>query len=133
MSDTRQKSKADTATLTVQGRLGKDVEVRHTKGGKRIASTSIAIGQRKRNAAGSWEDDATMWFKLTSFGSDLDQFEKGDKVIATGRLRMEIWENRDQEKVTSYEVLVDSAELVSKPKPPAETDLPNTAGDEYPE
>lgn len=133
MSQVKEKSKADFATVTIQGRLGKDVESRTTTGGKRIASTSIAIGQRKKNGAGHWEDGDTMWFRLIAFGSDLDSFEKGDKVSVTGRLTMQIWENRDKEKVTTYEVLVNSASLVSKPKPASETDLPNKAEDEYPE
>jgi Single-stranded DNA-binding protein len=66
-----------------------------------------------------------MWFRLVAFGSDLDPFEKGDKVLVNGRLSMNKWENRDGEIVTTYEIMVDGAALVSKPKPKAETDLPN--------
>lgn len=119
--------------MAVQGRVGRDLKVHTTTKGKRIVRTAIAIGQRKRNqTSGHWEDDVTMWLEAVAFGSDMDSFEKGDKVLISGRLAYREWEGRD-EVMKTWEVLVDSATLISKPKPKAETDLPNTPEDEYPE
>lgn len=129
MADTKKKSAADSVTVTVQGRLGGHPESRETKSGKRISNASIAVGQRVKNAAGHWEDGETMWFRLVCFGSDLDEMEKGDKVLVTGRLAMQKWEDREGNMRTSYEILVNDATLVTKPKPKADSAV---ADDDYP-
>lgn len=74
-----------------------------------------------------------MWLNAVAFGSDLDQLEKGDKVLITGRLTYREWEGREGDTMKTYEILVDGATLVSKPKPKAETDLPNAVEEDYPE
>jgi single-strand DNA-binding protein len=130
VAQTKEKVAVDSAKVTVVGRLGKDPESRETRNGKRITNAPIAIGQRKKNTAGNWEDDVTMWFQLTAFGSDLDEFAKGDKVTAAGRLTMSEWEDREGKTRQSYEILVDSVSLVSKPKPKQDTEV---AEDEYPD
>jgi single-strand DNA-binding protein len=133
VSQTKEKRVGDSVTVVVQGRLGTDVEVRKAKSGRAISNASIAVGQRKKNAAGHWEDGETMWFKLVCFGSDLNEFSKGDKVLVNGRLAMSKWEDKEGNQRTSYEILVDGASLVAKPKPkdegaegvtPADSDYP---------
>lgn len=134
MADTKKKLAVDSVIVTVTGRLGGDPDVRTTASGKRISNASIAVGQRKKNAAGHWEDGDTMWFRLVCFGSDLDDLEKGDKVTATGRLTMSKWEDRSGEERTSYEILMgerDKVKLLSKPKAKRDTEVDQD--DEYPE
>jgi single-strand DNA-binding protein len=130
VAQTKEKVAVDSAKVTVVGRLGADPESRETASGKRISYAPIAIGQRKKTTAGNWEDGVTMWFKLVAFGSDLDEFTKGDKVTAAGRLAMSEWEDREGNTRQSYEILVDSVTLVTKPKPKQDTEV---AEDEYPD
>lgn len=55
------------------GNLGGDWETRWTKSGRAVATNSLAIGKRRKNQAGEWEDEFTSWIRLTVWGDLAEQ------------------------------------------------------------
>jgi hypothetical protein len=56
------------ATITLDGRLGQDPELKTTSNGKTLTRLSVVTNGRKRTEAGTWEDVDTTWWDVTLFG-----------------------------------------------------------------
>lgn len=104
------------------GRIGKDPELKFLDNGTALASMSVAVTTRKKEAD-KWVDDTTTWFRITQFGKDaeatVESIKKGDKVIVTGRFKMSEYVNKDQQTIQSPEVIADGIAVMGKtaPKP----------------
>lgn len=68
--------------ITIAGRIGKDAEIRHTSGGKSVASFSVADDQGR--------DKGTIWWNCQLWGErgeKLAQYlAKGNSVTVTGNV-----------------------------------------------
>lgn len=105
------------------GRTTKDIELRSTKSGKQVASFTLAIPKKGKDAdfinCTAWDMTAQLLEKYVA---------KGDKVAVIGRLVSRSYE-KDGEKRTVTEVVVDEIEfLTAKPKEPQE----KISEDDYP-
>lgn len=109
-------------TLTAIGRIGKAPETVGAKG--KLTKASMAVGQRVKDQAGVWSDGPTMWFDLLTAGPQLADLQKGQLVSVSGRLSMRTWEDREKATRYSYEIWVDSAEVISDPKVPDDSEFP---------
>ena len=73
-------------TIIIQGRLTADPEIRTTQNGKKVASFSIAEGDKTNtnfHNCQAWEGRADF----------IEQyFKKGKSIIVTGKVRTEKWE-----------------------------------------
>jgi single-strand DNA-binding protein len=84
------------------GRLGNDPQERYTPSGALVAEFSIAtkrLGGRDDEGTRTYETDWTdvvAWDQLAEFV--VGQFRKGSRVLVTGSLRSESWEDRDGNK-----------------------------------
>lgn len=108
-----------TNTITVQGRLAADPELRFGASGKAFCNISVPDQKRTRNDRGEWEDaSATTWFRATIFGEQAEALaehaRKGDDVILTGRLITREW--TDKEGGTRSSLEVDFAKVAVVPK-----------------
>ncbi len=94
--------------ITIQGNVGADPELRFTASGDGVASFSVAVTERIRNDAGDWEDGDTTWYRVTAWrklGENVaESIRQGDRVIVTGRLKADNWEDRDGNARTSLDV-----------------------------
>src|SRR4051794_13031328 len=83
------------AKATIQGRAGRDPELRYTSGGKKVAPFSLAVGGgRKKDSAERWP---TYWFNVTAWDEQADIAEnvrKGATVQVKGRLSFDEWLDR---------------------------------------
>jgi single stranded DNA-binding protein len=77
--------------LSIEGRLGADVELRHTKSNKAVANLSVAISQDyKDKETGEWVNvdpvwvDVTVWGKLAELCTE--HTGKGLLIRVQGRL-----------------------------------------------
>ena len=103
--------------VAISGNLGRDAELRRTQGGMAILRFSVAVNERrKNNQTGEWED-YTNWVGCAMFGSRAEKIaeflKSGTKVSVQGKLRYSEWE-KDGQKRTSLEVIVDEVEFMSK-------------------
>lgn len=83
-------------TITFQGRLGSDPEVRSTAKGTTITSFRLANNKRVKGV------DHTTWRTCKCWGPVGDtageHLRKGQEIIVEGEIRDEEWEDRDGNK-----------------------------------
>lgn len=110
--------------VTISGNLTRDIEVRSTASGLAIGGFGIAVNDRRKNQqTGEWEDHPN-FVDCTLFGSRVEKLQpylvKGSKVALTGKLSWSQWE-KDGQKRSKIEVIVDDVELMSREKPTMDT------------
>ena len=97
--------------ITVMGRLTRDPELRRTGSGIAVASFRVAVdrdyaskdgGERKTDFI-----DCVAWRQTGEFISKY--FAKGRMIVVDGRLEMRDWTDKEGNKRTSAEVIVDNA------------------------
>lgn len=84
-------------TITITGNVATDPEHKHTNGGVSITTFRVASGQRRYDRqSGGWVDAETNWYTVSMFRSLADHafnsLRKGDRVLLTGRLRVQNWD-----------------------------------------
>lgn len=93
-------------TITLQGRLTADPELRATPNKTSVVTFTIACD----NDYGEKHTDfitCVAWRQTAEFISKY--FKKGQVIFVTGRLRSRAWEDRDGKKRTEWEVQIDRA------------------------
>lgn len=97
--------------ITLMGRLTRDPELRRTSSGIAVASFRIAVdrdiapkdgGERKTDFI-----DCIAWRQTGEFISKY--FAKGRMIVVDGRLEMRDWTDKNGNKRTSAEVVIESA------------------------
>jgi single-strand DNA-binding protein len=85
--------------ITVEGRLAADPELRFTPGGKAVCNVRLVASQQKKNDAGEWVDDKTLWLDATVWEQTgehvANSLQKGELVVVTGRLETQEWEDKE--------------------------------------
>ncbi len=94
------------------GNLTRDIEAR-TTASTVIARTGIAVTRRGNK-------NETDFFNLVAFGKTAETMaqylEKGRKIIVEGQLRFSQYEDKNGDKKTSTDVIVDSFEFADSKK-----------------
>ena len=87
----------DINTVTLVGRLTRDIEVRATNGGTTVGNMSIAFNRQVKKGE-QWEDEAG-FIDAVMFGNIVNALEgylvKGKQIAVKGALRMERWQDKD--------------------------------------
>ena len=95
--------------IIIVGNLGRDPELRYTPQGTPVCSFTIASNERRKDKSGEVQD-ITTWFRGTLFGQRAETFAqyltKGKPVYVEGRLRQEVWTDRDGKERTTLEINV---------------------------
>jgi single-strand DNA-binding protein len=96
-------------TFTVVGNLTQDPELRFTQGGTPLCSGGIA-SNRRYQVNGQWEEQ-TSYFNFTAWREMAENiaatFSKGMRVVATGRMEQKDWVDKDSNKRTTYDFVID--------------------------
>ena len=83
------------------GNLGKDPEIRHTPGGKKVATFTMAVNREYKDQEGKTIDD-TQWFNIEAWTGLADIIEKyltkGSRVFIEGRLRTKKYQKNGDTK-----------------------------------
>ena len=83
-------------TATIVGNTTRDPDLRYATSGTAVLGLTVAVNERRRNAAGEWEDTDPTFVDVTLFGDTAENTAascpKGTRVIVWGRLRQERWE-----------------------------------------
>lgn len=99
----------------LSGNVTRDGELKATRGGTPVLLFGLAFNDRKRNAAGDWENvpnfiDCVIYGKLAE---SLAQYvTKGQKLFVAGKLHYSSWEH-DGQKRSRLELIVDTIDLAS--------------------
>jgi len=96
-------------TMTVIGNLTGEPELRYTQSGTAMLTGSIA-DNRRYQVNGEWQEETSYvnfvaWRELAE--NCAASLAKGMRVVATGRLQQRGWEDKDGNKRTSYDLVID--------------------------
>lgn len=93
----------------LQGRLTKDPELRYTTSGKAVATVCIAVERNRKNTSGEKETD---WINLVVWDKKAEllskHFAKGQMLIVDGSIQTRSYTDKDGNKRTAFEVVVDN-------------------------
>lgn len=94
--------------ITVIGQVATHPQIIGPDGSSPMCTFRLASNERRYDREKSqWVDGPTNWFTINAFRSlgqhARDSFQKGDRVIATGRVRVRDWESQEKSG-TSIEV-----------------------------
>lgn len=95
-------------TVTLVGRLTRDVELRYAESGRAIANFNLAVNRPFKNANGDREAD---FINVVQFGKGAEltaqYMKKGSQLGLTGRIQTRSYENNEGKRVYVTEVVAD--------------------------
>jgi single-strand DNA-binding protein len=99
------------------GNLGKDPEVRHLEGGTAVANFSLATSESYKDKAGN-KVEQTEWHSIVVWRGLAEVAEKylkkGMTIYLEGRLRSRSWEDKENVKHKTTEIIADTFTILSK-------------------
>ena len=95
--------------ICIVGRIGQDLELKQTPNGVPVCSFTVAVKRPKVK-------DATDWLPCVAWRQSAEYLckygKKGSTVAVTGVLTTRNYEDKNGQKRTAYEILVDALNLV---------------------
>ena len=102
--------------IIIVGNLGRDPELRYTPQGIAVCSFTMATNEKRRDKSGELAD-VTTWFKITLWRQQAENaskyLTKGSPVYIEGRLRIEEWTDRDNNKRYTLDVQATDMQFIS--------------------
>ena len=101
----------------LMGRCTADPELRTTANGVSVATFSLAVNRRFRNAQGEYDADfinCVAWRNTAEFIAKY--FTKGKQIAVVGSIQTRKYEDRQGNKRTATEVVVDEAHFCGESK-----------------
>ena len=99
-----------TAQVTVVGNLTAEPEIKTTKTGSSVLKVGVAVNRRWKNKQDEWEEEAS-FFDVNAWGELADNvassLSKGSRVIISGRLEQQSWENKEGQKQSKVVLVAD--------------------------
>jgi single-strand DNA-binding protein len=108
-------------SITIDGRLVADPELRFTQGGKAVCSLRVAASDSKKDDNGNWDTTEQIFVGVSLWEAEgeaaAETLQKGDQVLVSGRIYQREYEASNGEKRTSLEVKFPTvAKKVSAPR-----------------
>jgi single-strand DNA-binding protein len=99
-------------TVTFEGNLADDPQVRFTPSGKQITEITVLVNQRRQTSDGEWVDAEPTRHVVRAFKTlaenVAESLAKGDRVIVHGTVTTEAWTDKQTgEKRTAQRVLAE--------------------------
>jgi single-strand DNA-binding protein len=99
------------------GHLGADPESRFTTSGNAVTNFNLATNESWKSAEGEIKDK-TEWHRVVMFGkmaeTAVEYMKKGQLVYVEGRLQTRSWEDKDNVKRYTTEVLCDNFTMLGR-------------------
>jgi len=104
--------------ITVEGTAVADSELRFSQSGTAVGRLRLVANDRRLNKdTNEWEDGDQLWIDVTCFKQLAENVAesvlKGDRVIVTGKIRTEEWNDRETGEKRSKVSLIADAVAVS--------------------
>ena len=137
-------------SVIILGNITRDIELRQTPGGTAVADLGIAMNEKYKNASGEYVEKA-IFVDVVAWGRKAEviaeYFSKGSKILITGELQFDQWENKEGEKRSKLRVKLRDFDFVDskgsgqgssvpsqayseKSDPAAGAEAPNDFGDD---
>ena len=104
--------------VTLIGNLGADPEVRYLDGGTVVATFNVATTEKYTNRNGE-KVEQTEWFRIELWNEQAKVAEqylkKGNQVYIEGRLRTELWTDKEGKERFSLRVRASTMQLLGGP------------------
>lgn len=104
--------------VTLIGNLGADPEVRYLDGGAVVAQFNVATTEKYTNRSGE-KVEQTEWFRVELWNEQAKVAEqylkKGNPVYIEGRLRTELWTDKEGKERFSLRVRATTMQLLGSP------------------
>lgn len=95
-------------SIIIKGRLTRDPELRHTQSDISVASFTVAVDRRFTPEGQEKQADFIDCVAWRTTGENISKFfTKGKEILVRGSLQSRKWEDKDGNKRTSWEVIVD--------------------------
>lgn len=115
--------------VSLIGRLVKDLDLRYTQSGKAVATGTLAVNRRFKNASGENEADfinIQIWDKGAE---NLANFtRKGSQIGVNGRIQTRNYENKEGQRVYVTEIVVENFTLLESKKDNTNSGQANQGG-----
>lgn len=99
------------------GNLGRDPEIRQLPSGQNVASFTLATSENYINKAGE-KIKQTEWHRITAFGKLADiagkYLHKGKQVYVEGKLRTRQWEDNNNQKHNTTEIIAFTLQMLGQ-------------------
>lgn len=95
--------------IFLQGRMTRDIELRHTQSGTAVASFTLAVDRDFKNQSGEKEADfinCVAWKGTAEFVSRF--FSKGRMAVVVGSLQIRDWTDKEGNKRRTAEVIAEN-------------------------
>ena len=95
----------------INGRLGKDPEIKYTANGQGIANLSVATSETWKDKQTGEKQEKTEWHRVVVFGPSAeyvgDNFRKGDLIFINGKNQTRKWQDSSGQDKYTTEVVAD--------------------------
>ena len=102
--------------VMLAGRLGRDAEVRHTKGGLIVANLSLGTEESYKDRLGEWQKK-TAWHRVQVWGDVAEtvsaNLRQGARVYVEGKLIIRNWIDKQNNKHRSTEVVASDVRFLT--------------------
>lgn len=102
------------------GRLGKDPEVRKINPTTTVCNFPLATNESYKNQEGNYVEQ-TEWHNIVMWRGVAERAErilkKGSNVFIEGKLRTRFWEDKENHKRYTTEIVVENFQLLDKREP----------------
>ncbi len=109
--------KSSVNKVIIVGNLGQDPEARFTPQGTAVTNLSIATNESWKNQEGEIQD-RTEWHRVVMYGkmaeTASEYMRKGSMVYVEGRLRTKEWEDQNQNKRKTTEIMCDNFTMLGR-------------------
>ncbi|PLW95274.1 MAG: single-stranded DNA-binding protein [Marinilabiliales bacterium] len=99
--------------VELDGRIGREPQIRETKNGNQVASFTIATNETFQTAAG-WQENTT-WHRIVMWNDVLETVKEnlkvGERLHIQGRLSNRSYEDKNGERKYITEVVATSAKI----------------------
>ncbi|MFN8283174.1 MAG: single-stranded DNA-binding protein [Chitinophagales bacterium] len=110
------------------GRLGKDPEVRKINATTTVCNFPLATNESYKNQDGSYTEQ-TEWHNIVMWRGVAERAErilkKGNTIFVEGKLRTRSWEDKENHKRYTTEIVVENFQLLDKKEASAATQHTN--------
>lgn len=102
----------------ISGNITRDPELRATSGGTSVLGFGVAVNERRKNQqSGEWVE-VPNFFECSVFGKRAESLSrilhKGMKCCIEGKLRWSQWNDKNGQKRSKVEIIVDEIEFMSR-------------------
>lgn len=103
--------------VCLNGRLTKDIELRHTQNNVPIAQFTLAVTRRFKNSNGDYESDFINCVAYKQTAEILNKYiGKGDLIGIEGRIQTRSYDDKNGRKVYVTEVIAENVEFLANKK-----------------